>query len=105
DGAERSCKKMLYHNPQHAACQYLVGLIYCRKGHLQDGIGLMRQALQRVPWQRAWQHNLALALTLSGQKEEAAAIREQLGRRSLSPFGPLDEPQDWVDGDLPEQAW
>ncbi|MDP2504451.1 tetratricopeptide repeat-containing sulfotransferase family protein [Oceanobacter sp. 3_MG-2023] len=105
DGAERSCKKMLYHNPQHAACQYLVGLIYCRKGHLQDGIGLMRQALQRVPWQRAWQHNLVLALMLSGQKEEAAAIREQLGRRSLSPFGPLDEPQDWVDGDLPEQAW
>ena len=74
DGAELSFKKMLHHNPDHAACRYMVGLVYLRKGHLQDGIELIESALEKAPWHREWRDNLARAYRLAGEPDKAALL-------------------------------
>ncbi|MBY4677658.1 tetratricopeptide repeat-containing sulfotransferase family protein [Marinobacterium arenosum] len=74
DGAELSFKKMLHHNPEHAACTYMVGLIYLRKHHLLEGIELLEQATAKAPWHQDWRENLARAYRLTGQSEKADAL-------------------------------
>ena len=81
DEAELSFRKMLHHNPEHLACQYLLGLVCCRKGHLQEGVERMRSAVAGAPWQTDWQENLATALTLLGEGDEAQRLRAGLLRR------------------------
>ena len=56
--AELSFKKMLHHNPNHVSCQFMVGLIYCRKGHMESGIELMEQAIVKAPWRRDWRQHV-----------------------------------------------
>ncbi|WP_417618496.1 sulfotransferase [Oceanisphaera sp.] len=75
DGAELSFKKMLHHNPDHAACRYMVGLIYLQKGHLQDGIEFIETALEKAPWQKEWRENLIKAYELVGEPDKAAAMQ------------------------------
>jgi tetratricopeptide (TPR) repeat protein len=87
DGAELNFKKMLHHNPDHAACTYMVGLIYCRKGHLADGARMMEQALEKAPWHREWCQNLRQAfeaLGLPGKASELEARREKTGLQSFA---------------------
>jgi tetratricopeptide (TPR) repeat protein len=74
DEAEYTFKKLLHHNPEHAAAAYMVGLVYCRKGHLQDGIGLIEGALEKAPWHREWRDNLARAYRLAGEPNKAALL-------------------------------
>ncbi|MBF0471501.1 MAG: tetratricopeptide repeat protein, partial [Gammaproteobacteria bacterium] len=75
DEAEYSFKKMLHHNPEHAAAHYMVGLIYLNKHHLQEGIELIEQALERCPWQREWRNTLLKAYEVTGQTEKRAALQ------------------------------
>ncbi len=77
DGAELSFKKMLHHNPEHAACNYMVGLIYFAKGHMEEGKELVEKALKKCPWQREWRENLARAYQQTGQKEKASDLLKQ----------------------------
>ena len=46
DGAELNFKKMLHHNPEHAACHYMLGLVYLSKNHHNDGIMQLEKALE-----------------------------------------------------------
>ncbi len=49
DEAEYSFKKLLHHIPDHAAANFMVGLIYLRKGHLKEGIELMEKGFKLCP--------------------------------------------------------
>ncbi|MHA2939114.1 sulfotransferase [Vibrio sp. RC27] len=80
DEAEMSLKKMLHHNPEHAAANYMVGLIYCRKGHIANGIELLEKALDTCPWQKDWRDNLILAYEETGEHEKAALLRTKVNR-------------------------
>nr|VFJ62841.1 MAG: Tetratricopeptide repeat-containing protein [Candidatus Kentron sp. DK] len=62
DGAEYLFKKMLHHNPDHAACNYMVGEIYLRKNHIKAGIERIEKALEKAPWKREWRDNLLTAM-------------------------------------------
>ena len=73
DAAECRLKQLLQHLPEHAAACFMLGLIYVRKGHLDEGIPLMAQALERCPWNRNWRNDLAQAYRLAGRHQEAAA--------------------------------
>jgi tetratricopeptide (TPR) repeat protein len=77
DGAELCFKKMLHHNPEHAACAYMVGLVYCRKGHVADAVPLFERAVEKCPWHREWRENLARAYREIGQAEKAGALEQQ----------------------------
>ncbi|MEN8140809.1 MAG: sulfotransferase [Thermodesulfobacteriota bacterium] len=74
DGAELKFKKMLHHNPDHAACNYMVGLVYCSKGHVADAVPLMEKAVAKCPWQKEWRQNLAKAYNEIGKGEVAAKL-------------------------------
>ena len=81
NGAELSFKKMLHHNPEHAACNYMVGMVYFSKGHLEEGIDFVEKSLKKCPWQREWRENLAKAYRQTGQKEKAdELLKDRVGR-------------------------
>ncbi len=63
DAAELSFKKMLHHNPDHAACNYMTGLVYLSKGYMKEGVEQIKIALEKCPWQKEWSENLKKALS------------------------------------------
>ena len=73
--AEYEFKKLLHHMPDHAAANFMVGLIYIRKGHLADGIELMEKALDICPWKKEWRQDLIQACELMGDTERAESHR------------------------------
>ena len=81
DEAERNAKRMLHHNPEHAACRYLVGLVYVRKGHLEDGIAEIEAAVEKAPHHREWRERLAEAYRAVGREEDAAKLEARRPRR------------------------
>ncbi len=76
DEAEMSFKKMLYHNPEHAACNYMLGLIYLRKGYFNEGIEKLEFAVKKAPWQTEWQDLLIQAYETTGMKDKAKSLQE-----------------------------
>lgn len=81
DGAELSFKKMLHHNPEHAAANYMVGLVYLSKHNMQEGIELIEKALKKCPWQKEWRKNLIKAYEQVGETEKAKALKKKMKRR------------------------
>lgn len=77
DAAEYSFKKMLHHNPDHAACNYMVGEIYLRKNHIQQGVELIEKALEKAPWKREWTDNLLKAYELTKQSKKAQKLKKR----------------------------
>jgi len=75
DGAELSFKKMLHHNSEHAACNYMLGMVYLSKNHLDDGIMQLEKALAKAPWHKEWRDNLIKAYQLKGETEKAQALQ------------------------------
>lgn len=82
DGAELSFKKMLHHNPEHAACNYMVGLIYLNKGHIREGIGLIEKALEKAPWHKEWRENLEKAYETVGDHAKAEVLKAKSLQRN-----------------------
>ena len=81
DEAEMSFKKLLHHNPDHAAANYMVGLVYCRKNHVADAVPLFEKALKACPWQKEWRENLIRAYQETDQHDKA----EELQQRNTQP--------------------
>ncbi|MCW7541883.1 sulfotransferase [Aquabacterium sp. A7-Y] len=100
DQAEHCFKRLLHHLPEHAAANFMVGLVYVRKGHLRPGIELMEKALTLCPWNRNWRHDLAQACRMIGEPERAEALERQgergQGRAVAAPGGS----EAWADGEL-----
>lgn len=78
DEAEYSFKKMLHHNPEHAAANYMVGLVYFRKGHFKEGIELVEKALEVCPWHRDWKESLLEAYKVTGQQDKVDQLAKAL---------------------------
>ncbi len=97
DDAEMSFKKMLHHNPEHAACTYMVGLVYCSKGHIADGIPLLEIAVKKCPWHREWKESLARAYRETGRPEKAEEVLKR--RPNLRRQNALDESAENLIGD------
>jgi tetratricopeptide (TPR) repeat protein len=95
DEAELSFKKMLHHNPDHAACNYMVGLVYLSKNYIAEGIEFLEKALEIAPWQREWRENLLRAYEMAGATERVAEQREMLdGDSGRSPASGLADDSD-----------
>src|SRR5262249_42200158 len=69
-------KSLLRHLPEHAAARFMLGLIYVRKGHRDDGIRLMELAVGRCPWNRHWRSDLAQAYRLDGRGARALPVTQ-----------------------------
>jgi tetratricopeptide (TPR) repeat protein len=81
DEAERNAKKMLHHNPEHAACRYLVGLVSIRKGHTDEGIAEIEAALEKAPHHREWRERLAEVYRAVGRHEDAEKLEARQRKR------------------------
>lgn len=93
DEAEVSLKKMLHHNPDHAACNYMLGLVYLNKNHLEDGVAFIEKALKRTPWQKEWRDNLIKAYKMVGATDKLAELLGKHNTREdalFHQFGRLD---------------
>ena len=90
DEAEYRFQQLRHHLPEHAAANFMVGLIYVRKGHLPDGIALMEKALKRCPWNKNWRNDLARAYGLVGLPEKAAALQPDAASSPINPMDPMD---------------
>lgn len=77
DEAEMCFKKMLHHNPEHAACNYMVGLVYLSKNHLEEGIEQLEKALKKCPWHKEWRKNLIKAYKLAGMDDKADKLKRK----------------------------
>ncbi|MDQ6993544.1 MAG: hypothetical protein Q9M31_08710, partial [Mariprofundus sp.] len=75
DEAEYAFKKLLHHLPEHAAANFMVGLVYARKGHLQDAIGFMEKGFEKCPWNKHWRSDLIQAYQMTGDNEKAEALQ------------------------------
>jgi tetratricopeptide (TPR) repeat protein len=75
DEAEMCFKKMLHHNLEHAACNYMVGLIYLTKNHPKEGISHVEIAVERCPWQKEWRKNLLKAYKQEGDNDKIVAFK------------------------------
>ncbi len=84
DAAELSFKKMLHHNPDHAACNYMVGMVYLHKGHADDGIELIEKAIRKTPSQRAWRKSLVKAYESVGRHDDAARVKRRRASRAAA---------------------
>jgi tetratricopeptide (TPR) repeat protein len=84
DAAEYRFKQLLHHLPEHAAACFMLGSIYVRKGHRDDGIALMERALDRCPWNRHWRSDLARAYRLAGRDADASALRSADGDAAVA---------------------
>ncbi|MDP2562562.1 tetratricopeptide repeat-containing sulfotransferase family protein [Psychrobium sp. 1_MG-2023] len=91
DGAELCFKKMLHHNPKHAACQYMLGLVYMSKNHPQEGVALMAQALEIAPWHQEWTRNLIKGYEQLGDTDKANQLRDDSGLEATMAADELDD--------------
>lgn len=84
DQAEINFKKMLHHNPQHAAANYMLGLVYLSKKHPRDGIAQIELAVQSAPWHVEWRDNLIKAYQLVGDSEKANQLKARQGQAPVA---------------------
>lgn len=82
DAAEYRFQQLLHHLPEYAAANFMLGLIYVRKGYLADGIVLMEKAQGKCPWNANWRHDLVQAYEMAGETDKAAALKAKFSRQS-----------------------
>jgi predicted Zn-dependent protease len=87
DAAERQIKQLLHFLPEHAAANFILGLICLCRGQHGDGVALMEQALERCPWNRHWRHDLAQAYRLQGREQDAVVLLENRTEQATPPPG------------------
>jgi len=76
DDAERCFKKLLHHIPEHAAGNFMLGLVYAEKNHLTEAIELMEKAHKLCPWNKHWRKDLCQAYEMTGNIEKAEALKQ-----------------------------
>lgn len=100
DGAELNFKKMLHHNPEHAACNYMLGLVFFSKGYMSEGIELVEKALKKCPWQKEWRESLIKAYEQIGDDEKAVEWQNKKRLNHVMLNDGYDENQQIADDDI-----
>lgn len=77
DEAEHCLKKLLHHLPEHAAANFMVGLIYMRKNHLKEGVELMEKGFDKCPWNPNWRKDMIQAYEMIGETEKIEALKQK----------------------------
>ena len=85
DDAERCFKKLLHHIPDHAAANFMTGIVYADKGHLQEGCELLEKAFEKCPWNRRWRKDLIVMCEAAGLDERALELKRDQRRRRGRP--------------------
>lgn len=89
--AEYELKKVLHLFPEHAAANFIIGLICVRRGDLASGIELMEKSYKICSWNASWCNDLIRAYNLFGDFEKAQSLEKNLRRSKLREEG-LEDP-------------
>jgi len=81
DEAEYKFKQLLHHLPEHAAANFMTGIIYLQKNHIADGIALMEKGHEKCPWNKNWRSDLIQAYEMNGDAEKAEALKKRGGAK------------------------
>ena len=81
DEAERCFKKLLHHIPDHAAANFMTGIVYADKGHIKEGCELLEKAVEKCPWNRRWRKDLIVMCEAAGLDERAQELKREQRRR------------------------
>lgn len=103
DEAEYEFKKLLHHIPEHAAANFMVGIVYAIKGHLQDAIPLMEKGHQKCPWNPDWRKDLIQAYEMAGEQGKADALKQKSRAEPQASDEPEQGDDQWLVG-LDEMA-
>lgn len=95
DAAEYCFKKLLHHLPEHAAANFMLGIIYAQKGYLQEAIPLMETAHTRCPWNPNWRRDLIQAYQMAGESDKAAALQQKRRPASVRADRTIEEESEW----------
>lgn len=74
DEAERQFKKLLHFLPEHASANFMLGIVYAQKGHLNDAVDLMEKGYQQCPWNQNWRNDLQQACQMAGQPDRTQSL-------------------------------
>jgi len=77
DEAEYKFKQLLHHVPEHAAANFMLGLIYVHKNHLNDAIVLMEKGFKTCPWNKNWRKDLIQVYEMLGDTDKAEALKKK----------------------------
>lgn len=91
DEAELLFKKLLHHLPDHAAAQFMLGLILVRKGYLAEGVTRMELGFKTCPWNENWRQDLILANNLLGDQKRVEDLQNHKPMEALPPV-PANSP-------------
>lgn len=78
DEAEYEFKKLLHYIPQHAAANFMLGVIYARKNHVTDAIEYMEVGHKICPWNIKWCEDLCQAYDMVGATDKAELLRVKM---------------------------
>ncbi|MDX8381142.1 MAG: sulfotransferase [Ghiorsea sp.] len=84
DEAEYAFKKLLHHIPEHAAANFMVGLVYAEKGHVEDAIVYMEKGFEQCPWNKNWRQDLIQVYELTGEHDKAEGLKKKEIKQSSS---------------------
>src|SRR4051812_21472971 len=82
-GAERACRGVLAHEPDHPQALHFLGLLCHRSGRSAEALGLLRRSVAIAPQREEFPCNLAAVLGATGRLTEALACLD--GAVSLHP--------------------
>jgi predicted Zn-dependent protease len=80
DEAEYEYKKVLHHLPEHAAANFMVGVIYNLKGHPKMAIEQMEKGVEKCPWNRQWRDYLVDVCRQVGDNERVEKWKKGRGQ-------------------------
>jgi len=100
DEAEYEFKKLLHHIPQHAAANFMLGIVYARKNHLQEAAEFMEIGHKACPWNKEWREDLIQAYEMLGETEKAEALKAKKPKHANkeNENSQIEEQEAWATG-------
>jgi TolB-like protein/DNA-binding winged helix-turn-helix (wHTH) protein/Tfp pilus assembly protein PilF len=91
DEAIKQSRKTTYLDPFFAPAHFVLGQALNQKHNYNEGIGELRKAIELSPGSTAFTANLAYAYAISGRRDEAVKILNDLKNRSPQSFSNAPE--------------
>ncbi|MBF0281793.1 MAG: sulfotransferase [Zetaproteobacteria bacterium] len=86
DAAEMNFKKVLHHFPEHAAANFMLGLVYVRKGYFFEAMPLMEKAIERCPWNKNWRNDFKQVCDLAELPERFEQLKARMREKNREKF-------------------
>src|SRR5438309_1885598 len=81
--AETAYRDLIAADPRHAGAHHHLGVLLVQAGRMEEGLNLLKSALEMEPGEPLYYFSLAKGLLAAGRPAEAGAFLRQAGHRGL----------------------